>query len=188
MRRFAVVACVLVAALMWAMPARASEITFVSQTINVGDPLTIEVVLSGNDAKLLSYAFDLAFDSSVLTFINATNGGLFPDDGFLPLVGSDGGTILNVSIAGIVTGDGVLATLTFAAIAAGNPLLSIFNAALADENLLSDPNAPLITPDVNQGTITVDGTNPIPEPSTLGLVGLGILSLARRRRRRPAAH
>ena len=188
MPRFSVVAGLVVVTLMFATPARASEITFVSQGINVGDTFDVEVALSGNTATLLSYAFDLSFDSSILTFVDAFNGSLLPDEGFLPLVGPGGGTILNVPLTGTATGDGVLARVTFTAIAAGNPVLSIFNAFLRDDSIFSDPNAPLIEPDVNQGNITINGTNPVPEPSTLGLVGLGLLSLTRRLWRRPAAH
>jgi hypothetical protein len=188
MRRFSVVACLLGVALMVATPARASEISFVSQDINIGDTFDVDVVLSGNAATLLSYAFDLSFDSSILAFITAVNGSLFPDDGFFAAVDSGVGTIMNIPISGTVTGNGVLAKVTFTSIAGGDSLLSIFNASLTDDNLLTDPNAPLIFPDVIGGTINVSSPNPVPEPSTLGLVGLGLFSLARRLRRRPAAN
>jgi PEP-CTERM motif/Cohesin domain len=188
MRRLSVLAGLLAVALMVAAPAQASEISFTSQSVDVGDTFDVDVMLSGNAATLLSFAFSFSFDTSIATLVNAANGTLFPDDGFVATITAGAGTIINVELTGAVTGNGLLTKLTFTSIAAGNPLLSIVDAALADDSFITDPNAELIVPDVSAGTITVNGPTPVPEPSTLGLVGLGLVSLTRRLRRRPAAN
>ncbi len=184
MRRLSVVACLLGLALIVATPAKASEISFVSQSVGVGDPLGVDVVLSGNTATLLSFGFFFSYDPTVLRLDGAVNGTLFPPEDFLFDQLPGGGSILNLPVVGFFTGNGLLATLSFTAIAAGDPLFTVFDAFLTDAAILEDPNTPPIVPDIVAGTISVTDTTPVPEPSTLGLLGLGVLSLARRLRRR----
>ncbi len=189
MRRIVLLACLLSVALLWAAPARASMISFTSQTVDLGSPLVVDIVLSGNtSATLTSFAFNFSFDPNFLTFDNVENGELFPDEGFDFLVDSGFGIVLNAPSTGLFQGNGLLARLSFTAIATGDPLLILADAFLTDDSVLTDPNAPPIAVDIDPASkITIGSTTPVPEPSTLGLLGLGVLSLARRFRRRPTA-
>jgi hypothetical protein len=77
-----------------------------------------------------------------------------------------------------VDGFGTLATLIFTAVGTGNANLDLPNFTLLD-SLFFDIGA---TPQF--GDISVTSITPVPGPSTLGLLGVGLAALARRLRRK----
>ena len=84
------------------------------------------------------------------------------------------------SLTGVtgVSGSGVLAQISFSAMAIGNAIISISNVQLLDSNLDS------IFPDPSvSATVNISARSGIPEPSTFVLLSLGVAVGAIRRRR-----
>jgi PEP-CTERM motif len=75
-------------------------------------------------------------------------------------------------------GSGILATITFQTLMAGNSGLQFANVFLFDSG---SPEGTPIPVDLLPGDVTVTA---VPEPSTLVLVGLGLAALRRARKRR----
>jgi len=175
MRRLIVVASLVVAALLSASPARATEISFSSDTVDVGQTFTINILID-DPGSVFGFGFFFDFDSSIVQLEGITSSFFTPPTGNFDTSPS-GGTLLITDLFGIQSGTNVLASLTFTALTAGNPLFSIFGAMVLDQS-------GLVFTDVNNGRVNVGGATPVPEPSTLGLMGLGLAALARRLRRR----
>jgi PEP-CTERM motif len=196
MRRFLVLVGVLGVVLLSAAPAHAAEISFDSKSVTLGEQFDVDVLLTENVDSLVSFAFGFEFNSSVLNFVQATAGNLFTGLFLAPTVGDQ--FVIGFSPVDETSGDfvpvtsasGILATLTFSVFADGDPNLALV--APADTPmLLATLNGELfeVQTSLRSGTISLEGQPaPVPEPSTFGLVGLGVVSLIRRLRRQPAAH
>ena len=187
-------------ALCTALPASAItiELNPSSQSVSVGSTTTVDLVISGlgdgSAPSLGTFDLDVGFDPAVLDFSGATFGNQLDLFGFgdLQFVTPGVGTVnlFELSLESITdldtlqTGSFVLATLSFDALASGSSALSIAVNALGDS--LGDP----LEAEVTGGTIrSVGDVSPVPEPASLPLVGIGILSmvaLAMRRRRKIA--
>jgi hypothetical protein len=108
-----------------------------SQTV-MSAPVTVDVQIE--DARDLGgYTFDVLFDPSVLTFVDATNGPFLGSTGRsvicdAPLTGT-GTVTLTCTTAGLAAGpdgSGLLTTLTFAPIADGTTAVDIGSLVLRD--------------------------------------------------------
>jgi Cohesin domain/PEP-CTERM motif len=201
MRRRLLVATALGVALFVSSPARAASITFDSSLPSpIAQGSQFQLAIRVLDiADLFTFGFDLSFDSTVLEATSIAEGDFLPSAVTDPL----GGTffIPGTIIPGLVslttsslfgetqlgaTGDGVLALITFRALADGDSGLSLLNVFLADSTI---PAGNPIAADVINGVVRVAAPTPVPEPSTLGLVGIGLAALARRlRRKAPVAN
>lgn len=159
-------------------------VTAGSATVNVGDIFTIPISIA-DAVDLTSFQFDLSF---IATILQVTATGVTEDPFFTQgditvfnpgFVDNTNGQILGVSDALIfqapVNGSGTLVNIEFQAIALGVSPLTLSNVFLnlSDQGFLVAP-----------GLVTVTGAAPIPEPSTLALLalGLGVLGLRRRLR------
>ena len=147
--------------------------------IAIGNPLTIDVVISGVDVglPLNAFEFDLDFDPSILTAISVIDGGflLAPVFEIQNIIGA-----MKVEFAeqtlfltGAI-GAGTLATITFDTIGLGTSPLDLNDVILS---------APFGVP-INVGAINDGSVNVVPEPSSLLLLGSGLAGLAGWRRRR----
>ena len=193
-------ACLFVLALMCASPSFATPIVSVSP--RPGDPLvangSFHVDVSIADAvDLIGYQFDLAFEPGVISLDGlATEGPFLTNSGSFQTLFSEGldspGTISfilgSLFLPDTVSGSGVLASLSFiAAPTGGTSSLTLSNVQLFQE-INGDPLELFDFSTVN-GAATIAAptdTTPVPEPTTMLLVGTGVAAALRKRRARIA--
>jgi len=155
----------------------------IQSTVDVplsGGSFEVDVTISGlgASAPLNAFEFDLGFDAAVLSAEDVVDGGFLPAPVFViemtlgvVSVGFAEGTIGPEG----ASGDGVLATITFAPVGVGVSVMDL------DDVLLSAPFGVAIPAgDIADGSVTV-----VPEPSTAALVATGLTGIALLRRRSP---
>lgn len=192
-------------ALMCAAPARAATISFDDLTDQGGGLFTVNMNIA-DVVDLFTFSLDLIYDPSLVsfsgiegTFLSAVAPAATVDDGFGGLI--DIGTVFDAlpadaglglpgfvfgTIAGYAdgaTGAGLLATLQFQLLTTGVVTIEFANALLFDS---AEPFGNLIDAQLATTSLTLgeEAPTPIPEPSTLLLMGVGLAGLARRRFRR----
>jgi hypothetical protein len=184
---------VLAASLLLTGTALATPIVRVApsaMTPTVGHAFQVDLV--GEDfLDLYAYNFTLNFDPARIRAVAVNEGPLLASVGttfFIPgdidnvlgVISFTGNTLIG-AIPG-VSGSGILITLDFEAIAEGlSPL------GLSDMLFLDSSFADLApTPQDSAVTVVAGGGSPVPEPSTLPLVLLGMGAFAFHRQRRKA--
>lgn len=183
--RFLVLGLML-AGLLSATPARAASIGLGTALVTSTEtliPVNIFGVadLLGADVEIVGFDFQALLGSSVL--LDVRQGDFFGGADFLGFdVDAVTGTLTVLStLLGLVPGpitDGVLATLVFATGGTGTSDVLLLNGNVARFIATAEPpfeSVPLMIETPPQ---------PIPEPSTLGLLGIGLAALARKRLRR----
>ena len=160
-----------------------------TQTVSVNDTFSVDVTIT-DVTDLYGFQFDLSFSPAVLAALDITEGAFLPSGGgttfFIPgSIDNNAGTIsftadsLIGAISG-VTGNGILASVSFQALGAGTSAIELSNIVLQD----SVPND--ITPfTTTHGTVEVRGGTTIPSPDTLLLFLGGWISLLLSRSLRP---
>lgn len=181
----------------WAAPVVSINPT--SQTINVGGPASIDIVVSGltlPGEAVGGFSLLLAFNSVLLSGVNFTldpgarMGAFDPQNDFS--FGFTGGSLDlfylanadqdQAGLAGLQAGGSfTLATVEFSGLANGVSPLQLSDVVLSFAN--GDTTLP--QSGIRNGEICVGGNcgNDVPEPSTILLVGAALGALALRRRR-----
>lgn len=148
-----------------------------SPVVNLGDPVTVNLVLDATAQDLYGYQFSLGFDPTVLQAVSVTDGGL------LGLTGNfSGGTVdntagtltlvfdfLNGSVPG-VAGPGTLASVGFQAIGVG---VSTVDFLPTGDLVLSDSLGLELQSNGVGAQVQVVGAE-IPEPASLGFLMIGL--------------
>jgi cohesin domain-containing protein len=159
-----------------------------SLTVGVGSAFDLNVNIS-SVSDLFAFQFDIVFNPEVLSATSVSEGPFLLSGGttaFVPgSIDNVGGEISVTadSLVGAVpgvSGDGVLATLHFAALAAGTSDISLSNIILLDSNLVTLDSTSA------DGSVTIGATTlPEPAPALTMLAGsLAILALFVRRQRK----
>jgi hypothetical protein len=173
--------------------ANAYQLTFTpqNQSVAVGSSVAVDAVLSGlTSASQIVSAFDVSvdFNSLIVSFSSGTLGTDFGALASFANPTASGSSIswnltsaeLDAALQGMQGDSVTLGTLNFSALAAGSSPLSY---SYSDVTGL---NSTAITPDLFTGNITVTdtGTAPVPEPSILILMSLGVLGMLSAKRRK----
>ena len=158
------------------------------KSVSVNDTFSVDVAIA-DVADLYGFQFELSFSPTVLAVTNITEGAFLSSGGeatfFIPGdIDNNAGTIsltadtLIGAISG-VTGDGILASVSFQARGAGNSAIVLSNIKLLDSALNE-----ITSFTTTNGTVEVSGGTTIPLPDTLLLFLGGWISLLLSRPRR----
>jgi hypothetical protein len=170
-------------------PASALTIGFSpsSSTAGIGDLIGIDVLVTKSaDEIVAAYDLDVSYNSSVLTATNVTFGSSLgaPDYSLSNFVLSYGlidfadvSFLSDSELLNSQAGSFTLATLFFHADAAGTSPLLFANYLDGFNDIKGANNVPYLTATLDTGLVTVEGTAPVPEPSTMLLFSAGLIGL-----------
>ncbi len=169
------------------LSAHAALLSFSSPNLTVieGQTFSVDVRIT-NAVDLYGYQFDIGYNPLILSAVSVSEGGFLPLGGptlWIPgiidntsgLIDDTAGT-LQSAISG-VDGTGVLASISFKALATGMSAINIFDVIGLDSQL-----ADITIEGLQSINITVNsgGGNSVPEPTILLLLIVGLMALITR--------
>jgi len=189
MLRTLVIACALFASLASGAQAALLKLTPSSATVAMGDSFTLALSILGV-SDLAGWSVDVGFGSTSLVNATGASDGTFFGGGdiFAPyVIDNSAGSIafLGAALTGFggVSGDGLLATLSFEALAVGTANFAFTLAQLIDSSGLDifvDASTDLFGTAVEIIERVVDN---VPEPAPVALLALALAIVAAQRRR-----
>lgn len=165
-------------------PVASAVLVGPTSNIFVGDTFDVDVFANdvGDEDKLLAFGFDLDYGSTAFAFNGATMGSLLFFDDSLLFSDTD---VAGSNFPGLSGDDILLASLSFTSLTAGTFSLGITSSSLDLNEGLTTLLGPKI--DMTQSLFIEASDAPIPEPSTILLLGSGLVGLAFYRRRLKAS-
>jgi hypothetical protein len=168
------------------LPTHADTVISIQPSLpvhSVGSLFDVFVDIS-SVTDLYAFQFDISFDPAILSAASVTEGSFLNGGGLTFFIS---GTINNIagSITSIadtflsplpgVSGSGTLADLKFQALAVGTSSIGLSNVTLLNSTLSE------IVFNLNNGSASV--TSSVPEPTTMLLLGFGLVGLVELRRK-----
>ena len=189
LKKLTCAAALVLGSVLAAQAAPVLRVTPALSNVTVGNVFTLDIQIFGV-TDLFGWQMDLGFSPSGLVSASPATEGSFLGAGQTfggGTVDNSAGTITTMfsALSGItgVTGDGILASISFDAMNAGTATFSLSNVMLEDSNL--DPIFFSHPSDAFSASVTIAPRNggTVPEPSSLALLGLALAGLSASRHR-----
>ena len=189
LKKLTCAAALVLGSVLAAQAAPILRLTPALSNVTVGNVFTLDIQIFGV-IDLFGWQMDLGFSPLGLVSASPATEGSFLGAGQTfggGTVDNSAGTITTMfsALSGItgVTGDGILASISFDAMNAGTATFSLSNVMLEDSNL--DPIFFSHPSDAFSASVTIAPRNggTVPEPSSLALLGLALAGLSASRHR-----
>ena len=189
LKKLTCAAALVLGSVLAAQAAPILRLTPALSNVTVGNVFTLNIQIFGV-TDLFGWQMDLGFSTLGLVSASPATEGSFLGAGQTfggGTVDNSAGTITTMfsALSGItgVTGDGILASISFDAMNAGTATFSLSNVMLEDSNL--DPIFFSHPSDAFSASVTIAPRNggTVPEPSSLALLGLALAGLSASRHR-----